>query len=146
MKGLLLGLVALASSFETEAQGRMPPVDFAPDPMNHEFSVGFQCAQQFGISMAAAGCVATLLTIDEINKCFTDGIGGKGCFGDNNTMVAMVRDNIIAAQRENKGPDQVIRATTGVSMKDIRDRGILGGDGSEARKECRRLPKWGFKC
>jgi len=143
VKGLLIAALALAASLRVEAQA---PPGFTKVPFNHEFGVGFRCAQNFGVSPQAAGCVALVLTIDEIDKCFTDGIGGKGCFGDNNTFVRTVRDNIVAARRENTPADQVIRTTTGVSMKDIKAKGILGGNNSEARKECRRLPKWGFHC
>lgn len=143
MKKSLIAAIALTGSLSVGAQ----PAGFEPVKFNKEFGVAFRCAQAYGgVTPAAAGCTALALTVDEIDKCFTDGIGGKGCFGENNTLVKTFRDNIVAARRENTPPEQVIRAATGVSMKDIRDKGILGGDNSEARKECRRLPKWGFHC
>lgn len=40
-----------------------------------------------GQPYAFAGCVGTQLTANELQKCFTDGIGGDGCFGNNNTAV-----------------------------------------------------------
>jgi uncharacterized membrane protein len=43
-----------------------------------------------GQPYAFAGCVGTQLTLNELQKCMTDGIGGSGCFGDNNTAVKFV--------------------------------------------------------
>lgn len=104
--------------------------------VNHEGQVTAECVAQYGVTYATGGCVAARLTADELNKCFTDGIGGRGCFGDNNTLISMIRGNLAAAQRESTVPGQVIRATFGISPDAIRDRGILGGDNSDARKMC----------
>src|SRR4029077_1054844 len=43
-----------------------------------------------GQPYAFAGCVGTQLTLNEIDKCFSRGIGGDGCFGTNNTAVKFV--------------------------------------------------------
>lgn len=98
--------------------------------INHEGQVTAACVANYGVSYAAAGCVAGQLTADELQKCFSDGVGGRGCFGDNNTLVSMIRSNFEAARRENGTVDQTIRVVTGISPKDIRDHGILGGNNS----------------
>lgn len=107
--------------------------------INHEGQVAAECVAQNGVTYAAAGCIAGRLTADELNKCFTDGFGGRGCFGDNNTLISMIRGNLAAAQRESTVPGQFIRATTGISPDAIRQNGILGGSNSEARKACNLL-------
>ena len=95
-----------------------------------------ECVSQFGVSKPAAACVVGRLTVDELNKCFSDGIGGRGCFGDNNTLVSMIRGNFEAAQRERGAANQAIRATTGISVRDIEQHGWKGGPNSEVRKIC----------
>lgn len=45
-----------------------------------------------GQPYAFAGCVGTQLTMNELQKCMTMGIGGSGCFGDNNTAVKFVQN------------------------------------------------------
>lgn len=107
--------------------------------VNREGQIAAQCVSQFGMTWAAAGCVTTNLTVVELNKCFTDGIGGRGCFGDNNTLVHMIRANFEAAQRERGALNQTIRATTGISVRDIERHGPLGGPNSDARKLCNGL-------
>ena len=104
--------------------------------VNHEGQVAAECVAQNGVTYAAGGCIAGRLTADELNKCFTDGIGGRGCFGDNNTLISMIRGNVAAAQRESTVPGQIIRGTTGISPDAIQQHGILGGDNSDARKAC----------
>lgn len=97
---------------------------------NHENQVAVECVSQYGISYGAA-CVTARLTADELNKCLTDGFGGRGCFGDNNTLVCMIRGNMEAAERESGTLNQIIRAGTGISIGDIEESGdILGGDNS----------------
>lgn len=98
--------------------------------LNHEGQVTAACVASYGVSYATAGCVAGQLTADELQKCFSDGVGGRGCFGDNNTLVSMIRGNFEAARRESGTVNQTIRATTGISVKDIQDHGILGGNNS----------------
>lgn len=102
--------------------------------VNREGQVAAACVGQFGVTHAGAACVAGRLTVDELNKCFSDGIGGRGCFGDNNTLVRLIRSNMQAAQRESNPTNAAIRATTGVSVGDIKKHGLAGGPNSEVRK------------
>ncbi len=56
-----------------------------------EQQVLVQCALQTGgepISLTT--CVGGQLTMNELSKCLSIGIGGRGCFGDNNTATAFV--------------------------------------------------------
>lgn len=56
--------------------------------LNPEQQIAVQCVVSTGGQpYAAAGCMATRLTARELTKCFTDGFGGDGCFGDNNDLV-----------------------------------------------------------
>jgi hypothetical protein len=56
--------------------------------LNPEQQIAVQCvASTGGQPYAAAGCIASRLTARELTKCLTDGIGGDGCFGDNNDLV-----------------------------------------------------------
>lgn len=115
--------------------------------MNHEHQVGAECVSQFGVSKAGAACVAGRLTMEELNKCFDQGVGGRGCFGDNNTLRKMVQDNFEAAKREKTVADQAIRATTGISVKDIKKYGPMGGPTSTPNKLCNAVAKvFGGKC
>jgi hypothetical protein len=104
--------------------------------VNREGQIAAQCARHLVMPEHVAVCVVTHLTFDELNKCFTDGIGGRGCFGDNNTLVKLIRQNFEAAQRERGAANQVIRATTGISVGDMERYGWKGGPNSEVRKIC----------
>jgi hypothetical protein len=56
--------------------------------LNPEQQIAVQCVVGSGGNPpAAAGCIATRLSARELTKCLTDGIGGRGCFGDNNDLV-----------------------------------------------------------
>lgn len=56
--------------------------------LNAEQQIAVQCVVGTGGNPpVAAGCMASRLTMREFTKCMTDGIGGKGCFGDNNDLV-----------------------------------------------------------
>ncbi|MGA7383500.1 MAG: hypothetical protein WBW81_02035 [Methylocella sp.] len=58
-----------------------------------EQQVFANCAVATGMQpYAMAGCVAGQLTTNELQKCVSVGIGGRGCFGENNTIVVLVRD------------------------------------------------------
>ncbi len=58
-----------------------------------EQQVFVQCAASSGGQpYAFAGCVGTQLTLNELQKCLDQGIGGSGCFGDNNTAVRFVKN------------------------------------------------------
>lgn len=63
-----------------------------------------QCALHTGgepISLTT--CVGGQLTINELSKCISIGIGGRGCFGDNNTATALV-SNAWRGVSEELGP------------------------------------------
>jgi uncharacterized protein len=61
--------------------------------MNQEWMIAAQCAASSGgVPATAAACTAGWLTVNEIGKCFTKGIGGEGCFGTNNTIVKAFGD------------------------------------------------------
>ena len=56
--------------------------------LNPEQQIAVECVVTTGGQpYAAAGCIATALTARELEKCFTEGIGGHGCFGDTNDLV-----------------------------------------------------------
>jgi hypothetical protein len=56
--------------------------------LNPEQQVAVQCiVGTGGTPPAAAGCIASRLTLRELTKCFSDGVGGRGCFGDSNDLV-----------------------------------------------------------
>jgi hypothetical protein len=56
--------------------------------LNPEQQIAVQCvAEAGGQPYAAAVCTASRLTLRELRKCVTDGIGGHGCFGDSNDLV-----------------------------------------------------------
>ncbi|WP_156647753.1 DUF1036 domain-containing protein [Methylobacterium sp. Leaf87] len=67
---------------------------------------------------AFAVCVGTKLTLDELDKCFTEGIGGHGCFGPNNSAVQFISN---AWKDVTKGPG------SGNEAVKIREQ-LLGGD------------------
>jgi hypothetical protein len=57
-----------------------------------EQQVFAECAYQTGLDpLAFTGCAGGTLTANELQKCLTTGIGGEGCFGDNNTLVKLIR-------------------------------------------------------
>ncbi len=56
--------------------------------LNPEQQIAVQCVVSTGGQpYAAAGCMASRLTARELTKCFSDGVGGRGCFGDSNDLV-----------------------------------------------------------
>jgi hypothetical protein len=58
-----------------------------------EQQVFMTCAIQTGMQpYAFAGCVGAELTANELQKCVDQGIGGSGCFGDNNFFVKYYRE------------------------------------------------------
>lgn len=70
-----------------------------------EQQVFAQCAiSTGGQPYAFAGCVGTHLTVNELEKCMEQGIGGSGCFGDNNTAVKFVK-NYWKDVTQGPGPD-----------------------------------------
>jgi uncharacterized membrane protein len=60
----------------------------AGDSLTPEQQAFLECAiQSGGQPYVYAGCVGTRLTLNELDKCFTSGIGGNGCFGRNNFII-----------------------------------------------------------
>ena len=60
--------------------------------LNPELQIAMECAiSTGGEPMAFAGCAGGRLTQRELTKCFDEGIGGDGCFGDNNEIVIGLR-------------------------------------------------------
>ena len=58
--------------------------------LNPEQQIAVQCVVSTGGQpYAAAACIATRLTARELTKCFTEGIGGHGCFGNTNDLIGM---------------------------------------------------------
>jgi hypothetical protein len=58
-----------------------------------EQQVVASCAAEVGLHpYAFIVCVGTEDTINELDKCFSLGVGGRGCFGPNNTLVRFVSD------------------------------------------------------
>lgn len=149
-----LDLVPAAPDFDLPMSVFVPPpptsewAELADEMgVNHEGQVAAECIGQYGASQAAAACIATKLTVDEIAKCFSDGVGGHGCFGDSNTVVQILRDNFDAAQREADPASAWIRLSTGISPGDIQENGPLGGENSDARKVCNGIAGlFGGKC
>lgn len=129
-------IVAAALSSSASAQTNGQDAIYDAIGMNHEAQVAANCASEYGVSQAAAVCIVGQLTAEEVYKCLSDGFGGQGCFGDNNTLVNMAQANIDAAQREANVVTGSIRLSTGVSVRDIEENGPLGGENSDARKAC----------
>jgi hypothetical protein len=134
---ILAGAMALVSQAASAQLGPQTWADLAPAfGVNHESQVAAECVARYGPTKAAAGCIATQLTMDEIEKCFNDGIGGRGCFGDNNTVVQVLRSNFDAAQNEADPISAWVRLSTGISVGAIEEDGVLGGENSDLRKAC----------
>lgn len=77
--------------------------------LNPEQQIAVQCVVGTGGNPpAAAGCMASRLTLRELTKCLTDGVGGKGCFGDTNDLVG--RDGFVRRTLDQiaGGPNSVI--------------------------------------
>lgn len=64
--------------------------------MNNEWRTAVQCAgASGGEPYTTSGCVATRLTLTELSKCVTGGIGKQdGCFGPNNTIVVVGKEAV----------------------------------------------------
>jgi hypothetical protein len=98
--------------------------------MNQEWMIAAQCAASSGgVPVTAAACTAGWLTLNELSKCFSQGIGGSGCFGENNTIVKTFRN---AANDILKGPgpnNEVVKALgkVGIEIKDVSFATPLGG-------------------
>lgn len=77
--------------------------------LNPEQQIAVQCVVSTGGQpYAAAGCMASRLTARELTKCLSEGVGGKGCFGDTNDLVG--RDGWVGRNIRSiaGGPNSVI--------------------------------------
>lgn len=75
-----------------------------------------------GQPYAFAGCVGTQLTMNELQKCMTHGIGGSGCFGKNNTAVKFV-SNAWKDVTEGPGPSNDLLGRDGFVGRKLNDIG-----------------------
>jgi hypothetical protein len=75
--------------------------------MNNEWRTTVQCAAASGGEpYTTSGCVATRLTLTELSKCVTGGVGKQdGCFGPNNSIVVMGKESVEAIGRVLKALD-----------------------------------------
>ncbi|RVO48173.1 hypothetical protein [Sinorhizobium meliloti] len=106
--------------------------------LNAEQQIAVQClVSTGGQPYAAAGCMATRLTARELTKCFTDGIGGDGCFGDNNDLIGRDGWTARTLRQIGGGPNSVINRPDqiwGGNNSFVRNPGqIWGGDNSFVR-------------
>jgi hypothetical protein len=92
-------------------------------------------------SNAFAGCVGGQLTTTELQKCLALGIGGAGCFGNNNAIVKAIGD---AWKGVAGGPNSVFNnpgQLAGGPNSVINNPGqILGGPNSAARNPGQLVP------
>lgn len=97
--------------------------------LNPEQQIAAKCvAETKGQPYAAAACTATRLTLRELQKCATDGIGGpNGCFGDNNDLVGgngwTVRsfNNVVSDIQHGPGPTNDLVGPDGFVMRTVQN-------------------------
>lgn len=95
--------------------------------LNPEQQIAVQCVVETqGQPYAAAACTATRLTQRELQKCFTDGIGGQnGCFGDNNDLVghngwtARSFQNVVSDIQNGPGPTNDLVGQNGFVVRTV---------------------------
>jgi hypothetical protein len=96
-----------------------------------------QCAISTGAQpYAFAACVGAQLTVNELQKCMTQGIGGSGCFGPNNEFTKLVSNRWKDVTR-GPGPSNDLVGQDGALVRTVRNnvtgplddirRGELGG-------------------
>lgn len=85
----------------------------------------------------AAVCIPLGLVLHELTKL----ANGEEAFGPNGEVmkvlvvpVEIVDANVKGTERESGEIDKVLKGTTGISIKDIKDHGIFGGPNSIFRK------------
>ena len=89
--------------------------------LNPELQIAVECAVSTGGEpMSFAGCTGGRLTERELTKCFTDGIGGNGCFGPNNEIVKALRGVGIKLD-DAFGPNNDIVKTWNNAVSDIQN-------------------------
>jgi uncharacterized membrane protein len=114
----------------------------AGSALTPEQQVFVQCAVSTGGQpYAFAGCVGTQLTLNELQKCLTDGIGGSGCFGKNNEATKFVR-NAWKDVTRGPGPSNDLLGQDGAAIRTVRNvltgpvndvlRGEIGGSSESA--------------
>jgi hypothetical protein len=113
--------------------------------LNPEQQIAIQCViSSGGQPYVAAGCAASRLTLRELTKCVEHGIGGDGCFGDNNDLFGrngFVVRNLAAL---GGGPNSVIRdpgqVLGGPNSVFNNPRQLLGGPNSVPNQLLRNVP------
>ena len=113
--------------------------------LNPEQQIAVQCVvSSGGQPYVAAGCAASRLTARELTKCIERGIGGRGCFGDNNDLVGrngFVVRNLAAL---GGGPNSMIRdpgqVLGGPNSVLNNPRQLLGGPNSVPNQVLRNVP------
>ncbi|ACK86095.1 hypothetical protein Mchl_5335 [Methylorubrum extorquens CM4] len=137
---------AIQSGGSVQAFGGCAANQFLNLNLNPEQQIALQCVvQSGGQPYVAAGCTASQLTTRELQKCFTNGIGGSdGCFGNNNDLVGrngFVVRNIAALAG---GPNSVIRdpgqLLGGNNSVFNNPRQLLGGPNSVVNQALRNVP------
>ncbi|WP_135213164.1 hypothetical protein [Vitreimonas flagellata] len=84
-----------------------------------EQQIAIECAATSGGDpMVFAGCAGGQLTARELNKCFTHGVGGSGCFGPNNEIVRALR-NVGVNLNDAFGPNNDVVRTWNNAVNDI---------------------------
>ncbi|MFT3730792.1 MAG: hypothetical protein QM780_05090 [Hyphomicrobium sp.] len=79
--------------------------------MNAENQIALECAVSTGAQpYAFAVCAGGRLTARELTKCFTDGVGGNGCFGPNNEIVKALRGAGIDVNNLGNPNGEVVKA------------------------------------
>jgi hypothetical protein len=106
--------------------------------LNPEQQIAVQCVVSTGGQpYAAAGCIASRLTMRELTKCMTDGFGGKGCFGDTNDLFGREGWTARTLGQIAGGPNSIINNPGQIWGGDnsfVRNPGqIWGGDNSFVR-------------
>lgn len=112
--------------------------------MTPEQQVFVQCASTTGGEpMSFAGCVGTALTVNELQKCLDEGIGGSGCFGDNNTAVRLVQ-NAWKDVTDGPGPSNDLLGRDGFVIKSLENIGSDIESGPRSSNDL--VGKDGFVC
>lgn len=94
--------------------------------------------------------MGTQLTLNELEKCFTQGIGGSGCFGNNNEAVKFVR-NAWKDVTQGPGPSNDLVGSDGALVRTARNviagpvgdvaRGEIGGSDQSVWRKDLHLPR-----
>lgn len=89
--------------------------------LNPELTIAVECAMASGGEPTVfASCTGGQLTMRELNKCVSQGIGGSGCFGENNEIVKGLKEfgvNTIALL----GPGGAGVAAVNTALNDLRN-------------------------